>query len=331
MRTTIYAIVAALALVMAIPDADAQSRRRFGGGGNIGKQRPAPMQQEAAKPPVATPGTPATAPNAAAPATAKAPAAGAAAAPAAKPSFMQRWGGLLAGLGIGALLASLFGAQMGPIIGLLLAMILVAVVVMLLIRFFAGRRGAASGPTPQYAGGPTQRSSTDFSADRPASTGAAFSGIGSAVGGSAAAAPPTEPGVAAAQAATIDPAALAPSEVEGFLRVAKTSFIRLQAANDAGDLDDIRDFTTPEMYAEIAMQLGERGGATQRNEVVSVDARLVEAVVEGDYAIASVRFTGLIRENDARNPEPFDEIWHVRKSLRERNGAWTIAGIQQVD
>lgn len=330
MRTAIYSVIAALVLAMAIPDADAQSRRRFGGGGNVGKQRPAPMQQEAAKPPVATPGTPATAPNAAAPAPAKAPAAGAAAAPAAKPSFMQRWGGLLAGLGIGALLASLFGAQLGPIIGLLLGMILVAVVVMLLIRFFAGRRGAAAGPTPQYAGGPTQRTATDFGADRPASTGAGFSGIGSAVGGSAAA-PVTEPGVAAAQAATIDPAALAPSEVEGFLRVAKTSFIRLQAANDAGDLDDIRDFTTPEMYAEIAMQVRERGGATQRNEVVSVDARLVEAVVEGDYAIASVRFTGLIRENDARNPEPFDEIWHVRKSLRERNGAWTIAGIQQIE
>ena len=331
MRTAIYSVIAALVLVMAIPDADAQSRRRFGGGGNLGKQRPAPMQQEAAKPPVAAPGTPATAPNAA-PATAAKPATAPAATPAAapKPSFMQRWGGLLAGLGIGALLASLFGAQMGPIIGLLLAMILVAVVVMLLIRFFARRNGTAtSGPTPSYAGGPAERTSTDFSS-RPASTGAGFSGIGSALGGSAVAAPVSEPAVAAAQAGSVDPAALPPSEVDGFLRVAKTSFIRLQDANDRGDLDDIRDYTTPEMYAELSMLIRERAGAAQRNEVVSVDARLVEAVVEGDYAIASVRFTGLIRENDARNPEPFDEIWHVRKNLRERNGSWMIAGIQQV-
>ena len=329
MKTALYAAVAALALLMAIPDADAQSRRRFGGGNNLGKQRPAPMQQEAAKPPVATPGTPATAPSAA-PATAAKP--GAAAAPAAKPSFMQRWGGLLAGLGIGALLASLFGAQLGPIIGMLLAMLAIAAVAFLLIRLFAGRK-AAPGPTPQYAGGPgaTEFSSTPAPSSAGTTGGPGFSGIGSALGGSAAAAPVSEPAVAAAAAGTIDPAALAPSEVEGFLRVAKTSFIRLQAANDSGDLDDIRDFTTPEMYAEIAMQVRERGGATQRNEVVSVDARLVEAVVEGGYAIASVRFTGLIREDDARNPEPFDEIWHVRKDMRDRRGSWMIAGIQQVE
>jgi predicted lipid-binding transport protein (Tim44 family) len=84
------------------------------------------------------------------------------------------------------------------------------------------------------------------------------------------------------------------------------------------------------MYAEISMQLQERGDAPQKTEVVSADAQLVENVIEGDYALASVRFTGLIRENDAANPEPFDEIWNVRRNLREKNGAWVIAGIQQV-
>jgi predicted lipid-binding transport protein (Tim44 family) len=326
MKSTVYAAVAALALLMAIPDADAQSRRRFGGGNNLGKQRPAPMQQEAAKPPAAAPGTPATAPGAA-PATAAKP--GAAAAPAAKPSFMQRWGGLLAGLGIGALLAGLFGAQLGPIIGLLLAMLAIAAVAFLLIRLFAGRK--AGGPTPQYAGGPAPAATTDFSSTRPAASGTPFSGIGSALGGASASAPVTEAAVARAAANPIDPSVLAPGEIDGFLRVAKTSFIRLQAANDAGDLDDIRDFTTPEMYAEIAMQVRERNPEPQRTEVVSVDARLVEAVAEGDYSIASVRFTGLIRENDASNPEPFDEVWHVRKDRRDRKGAWTIAGIQQVE
>ena len=84
--------------------------------------------------------------------------------------------------------------------------------------------------------------------------------------------------------------------------MAKTSFIRLQAANDAKDLDDIRDFTTPELYAEIAMQAGERGEAAQKTEVVTLNASLVEAVVEGDYAIVSVRFTGLIREQSEAQP-----------------------------
>ncbi len=315
--------LAGIALAFAATHVDAA--KRFGGGSNAGKQRPA--MQEAAKAPAGTPATPAAAP-------AK-PAAAPAAAPPAKPSFMQRWGGLLMGLGIGALLASMFGASMGPVIGMLLAGLALAAVAFLVYRLIAGRKGPQEpvGRSPEFATagaspGATGGNSPGFSGTTGNSP--VFSGIGSALGGSAAAATMAEPSVAPATR-TIDPAALPASEVDGFVRVAKTSFIRLQAANDAGDLDDIRDYTTPEMYAEIAMQVKERGGVTQRVEVVSVDARLMEAVVEGDYAIASVRFTGLTREDNANNPEPFDEIWNVRKSLKERNGAWLIAGIQQVE
>ena len=304
MRKSLYAGLATLALSMIIPEADAQSR--MGRGRNLGKQRPAPMQQEAAKPPVAAPGTPANAP-AAAPANAANPGATAPAV-APKPSFMQRWGGLLAGLGIGALLASLFGAQLGPIIGMLLLGLILAAVVFMLYRLFAGG-GRRAQPAPAHT---------------PAM---AFSGIGSKAGepasteyrGSAAA--PVAP--VAADKPQIDP--------EPFLRVAKTSFIRLQAANDARDLDDIRDYTSPEVYAEIAMQIKERGDAPQRTEVVNLNAELIETAIEGDYEIASVRFYGLIRENDAANPEPFDEVWHVRKDRRDRRGSWLIAGIQQKD
>jgi predicted lipid-binding transport protein (Tim44 family) len=120
-------------------------------------------------------------------------------------------------------------------------------------------------------------------------------------------------------------------DVQGFVRNAKTSFIRLQAANDRRDLDDIRDYTTPQMYAEIAMQMQERGDAAQRTEVVSIDAQVLQVVTEGDRMIASVRFTGLVREDDAANPEPVDEVWHVERKLSGRDTAWLIAGIQQVE
>jgi predicted lipid-binding transport protein (Tim44 family) len=214
---------------------------------------------------------------------------------------MSRWGGLLAGLGIGVLLASLFGAQMGPVIGLLLAILLAGGAAFVLMRFLAGRK------TPAIAA---------------ASAPAQFAGIGSAI---------PAPGVQSAEPALAPhgPAALSPSEVEPFLRTAKTSFIRLQAANDSRDLADIRDYTTPEVYAEIAMQIEERGDSPQKTEVVMLDAKLVDDVIEDDQAIASVHFSGLIRENDAPTPQPFDEIWHVRKNLRERNATWQIAGIQQ--
>lgn len=286
----------ALFLAFGIASLDADAARRFGGGGNIGKQRATPTQREA------TPQAPA-APNQATPAK-PAAAPGAAGAAAAKPGFMSRWGGLLAGLGIGALLASLFGAQLGPIIGLLLAVMLAAAVVYVLYRLFAGKRSPAA-RSPQFAGigsGLPEAQRSNLEGHAPGSASAAVPAVSSL--------PPD-------------------FEVQPFLRVAKSSFIRLQAANDAGDLADIRDYTTAEMFAEISMQVQERGGTTQKTEVVNLDAQLLEVVQEGGYDIASVRFFGLIRENAAANPEPFDEIWHVRRKAGDRKDPWLIAGIQQ--
>lgn len=299
--TMLLAALAAFALAALPLEADA---KRFGGGSSLGKQRAAPTQMKEAAP---APAKPAQAAPAASPT---------AATPPAQPGFMSRFGGLIAGLGIGALLASLFSGGLGGI-GSFLLMLLVAGLAFVAIRAFMGRRAPASAPAArepiQFAGAGAGAGATPPA--RPALN------IGAGVG--AAAAP-------AAEAPRAAPAAIPGFEAEPFLRVAKTSFIRLQAANDAKDLDDIRDFTTPELFAEISMQVRERGDAPQKTEVVTLNASLVEAVVEGDYAIASVRFTGLIREQADANPEPFDEVWHVRQDQRDRKATWLIAGIQQV-
>ena len=298
--TPLLAAIAALALALAPVEADA---KRFGGGSSLGKQRAAPTQMKEAAP---APAKPAQAAPAAAPA---------AGTPPAQPGFMSRFGGLIAGLGIGALLASLFGGNLGGLGGFLL-MLLVAGLAFVAIRAFMSRRAPAAAAAARE---PIQFAGAGAGATPPARPAL---NIGAGVG-AADAAP-------AAEAPRAAPVAIPGFEAEPFLRVAKTSFIRLQAANDAKDLDDIRDFTTPELFAEIAMQARERGDAPQKTEVVTLDASLVEAVVEGDYAIASVRFTGLIREQADANPEPFDEVWHVRQDQRDRKATWLIAGIQQV-
>ena len=303
MKKTLSFLIVALSLGLASVEADAA--KRFGGGGNLGKQRATPTQREAA---------PSTAPATPAQAAKPAPAATPAGVPAAKPTFMQRWGGLLAGLGIGALLASLFGAQLGPIIGMLLFGLLAAVIVMMVLRLLAGRRAAAT-PAP---------APTAFERTEPA-----FSGIGSRVEGGQPT--PASAGASSRALRAQDAAVVLGGPVEPFLRVAKTSFLRLQAANDAGDLDDIRDYTSPEMYAEIAMQIRDSGGEPQKTEVVSVDAAMADAAIDGDYAYASVRFWGLMREAPGANPQPFDEVWHVRRKASNAKDPWVIAGIQQVE
>ncbi|MDR3221076.1 MAG: 39S ribosomal protein L45 [Candidatus Accumulibacter sp.] len=118
-------------------------------------------------------------------------------------------------------------------------------------------------------------------------------------------------------------------DAPAFLRVAKLNFVRLQASNDTRNLDDIREFTTPEIFAEIKLQLDERGAAAQRTDVVQLDAELLEAATEGHRHVASVRFHGLIREQANAVAAPFDEVWTLAKPVTGERG-WVIAGIQQI-
>jgi predicted lipid-binding transport protein (Tim44 family) len=132
------------------------------------------------------------------------------------------------------------------------------------------------------------------------------------------------------EAATLNPRIPADFDVAPFERQAEAAFIRLQAANDAKDLNDIRDFTSPEMFAEISLQLKDRGDAVQRTEVVTLSVNVLEVVNENNRAIASVRYTGTIREDAGALPEAFDEVWHVAKSLNDASATWKLAGIQQL-
>jgi predicted lipid-binding transport protein (Tim44 family) len=119
-------------------------------------------------------------------------------------------------------------------------------------------------------------------------------------------------------------------DAEAFLRVAKLNFVRLQAANDAKNLDDMREFTSPELFAEIRMQMEERGSAPQQTDVVTLNAELLEVTTEGNRHIASVHFSGMIREQVGAAAAPFSEIWHLAKPVDGSRG-WTIIGIQQVN
>ena len=119
-------------------------------------------------------------------------------------------------------------------------------------------------------------------------------------------------------------------DAEGFERIAKMIFIRLQAANDAGDLNDLRAFTTPEMFAAIKLDLQERGPTAQRTDVVRVDAEVLDVASEAERQIVSVRFHGLIREQIDGVAEPFDEVWHLVKPA-DGSREWAIAGIQQAE
>ena len=118
-------------------------------------------------------------------------------------------------------------------------------------------------------------------------------------------------------------------DAAGFERIAKMIFIRMQAANDTGDLNDLRAFTTPEMFAAIKLDLQERGAKAQQTDVVRVDAEVLDVASEAERQVVSVRFHGLIREETDAVAEPFDEVWHLVKPA-DGSREWAIAGIQQM-
>jgi predicted lipid-binding transport protein (Tim44 family) len=110
-----------------------------------------------------------------------------------------------------------------------------------------------------------------------------------------------------------------------FLREAKVAFIRLQAAYDQKNRQDLSHFTAPEVFAEIEMQLNERGDDVNRTEVINLNAQLLDVAEQADSLMASVRFTGLMKENN--DSVALDEIWHFRRFVGTQN--WVVGGIQQ--
>ena len=117
-------------------------------------------------------------------------------------------------------------------------------------------------------------------------------------------------------------------DVAGFVRNAKTYFIRLQAAWDAGNVNDIREFTSPEMFAELRMQLQERGDSANHTDVAQLDAEVLGVETVNDEYLVSVRFTGLIKEEEGADLQSFTEVWNLSKPVN--GGGWVLAGIQQV-
>ena len=271
---------------------DAEAKR-LGGGKSFGMNRDAGTMRQASPAPT-SPTAPAQNAVPAKPAPAATPQA-----PAPQPSGMSRWlgpiAGIAAGIGLAALLSH-FGLGEGFASILMLALLVFAAIFVVRLLF---RKSAPQGQM-QYAGagGPAGYAEP-----------ARFEPTAAPAGGSAGSVP-------------------AGFDSEGFLRQAKLNFIRLQAANDAGNMEDVANFTSPEMFAEIKMQYEERGRNAQRTDVVQLNAELLDVNSEAERHVASVRFFGQIREEERSAPEAFDEVWHLTKPAAG-DGGWVVAGIQQ--
>jgi len=293
MKNAMISLAAAVAVFfgLALPAPDAEAKR-MGSGGSFGMQRNAT--------PPATPPKQAAQPQQGAPAAAGAAQAG-------SRSWMGPVAGLAAGLGLAALASHLgFGEEMAS---MLLILLLVGGAFLLYKMLTRNRQPQNA---MQYAGAGANGRSEPLRFDA-----SGLQGGASTVGAGGTAAPVAAP--------AFIPAGF---DVEGFLRQAKLNFIRLQAANDRGDMDDLKSFLTPEVFAEVQMQYRERGQAAQFTDVVELHADLLEVVTEQGQHIATVHFHGLLREEESAQAQPFAEVWHLAKP-EDGSFGWRVAGIQQ--
>jgi len=209
-------------------------------------------------------------------------------------SGLGRFAPILGGLAIGGMLGYLFGGN--GLMGILLLVALAFVAVMA-FRAFA-RRGQQAPQRMQYAG----------------------------MGDETVAAPPPS------QSSGLDLPRSAPVgklpagfDAASFLKAAKLNFIRLQAANDTGRTDEIREFMTDELFEDLKRDI--RGG--QQTDVASLQAELLEVSTEDGKHWASVHFSGTIRETPGAQTEGFEEVWNLVKPADGSSG-WLLAGIQQM-
>ena len=319
--TVVFSALLAMTLMFAGVPAEA---KRLGGGSSVGKQssnvtqREASVSGAAAKP--ATPAAPGAAPAPVAP----------------KRPWGAMLGGLAAGLGLAWLASSLgLGGAFSQIIMFALLALVMMLAVGFVMRKLKGQGNAASGQAPYAFEGagnattprnyspenvgndasarPWERNSVAFDASKEGAATASGSMIGSALTGSQAWGVP------------------AGFDAEGFLVACKANFLTLQDAWDRSDVNNLRSMMTDEMLSQIKVQLADReshtGDGTNKTDVVMLNAQLLGIEELNDVYMASVEFSGMIREDASAGASPFREVWNMTKP-RNGGSGWLVAGVQ---
>ncbi len=113
-----------------------------------------------------------------------------------------------------------------------------------------------------------------------------------------------------------------------FLITARDHFTELQKAWNDYDMDKVREFCSPALYAQLATQRAENTGA-EHTVVDFLDAQIVRADSNNHLAEISVLYTGQTSDTTEKSKDDVDEVWHLERDLRQSDSPWLIVGIQQ--
>ncbi|AOY02189.1 hypothetical protein BJP62_03800 [Jeongeupia sp. USM3] len=169
------------------------------------------------------------------------------------------------------------------------------------------RAAPSYGPVPAAAGG-----AANWKAQQPAPTDRVFR-IGEGMGATA-----------PVQAITRLPDG---TESAAFLRQARASFLHMQALNSPEQLEELRNYLTPQMFDTLQAEIGSNQDLAEFPEL---QVELIDTGDDNGQLVASARFSGKVSESLGAPAVPFAEVWHFVK-LKPNDPRWVLAGIQQVN
>ena len=303
---------------------DADAARRFGGGGSFGRSAPTFSQKAAPSAPGVQQRANQARPQQQQQQTRPQQA------PQQRPSMMRSvLTGLAAALGISALLSmlGLGGAEMASLVmGAILAVVAFFAIRFLLGAFLGRKTATVRGAPvemprepvrpaePERPAEPLRSSPVEPMREEPVRRGSVMDEFRSGRFGAA-----PEEAVAADAGITPDD-----FDREAFLRVAKENFVKFQKAWDTGNVIELSDFTTQDLFIEITHALRERGAQNYETTVLQLDNQLVGIAQQGDEYVAVVHFTGKLSVSGEE--EVVDDDWILTKPVN-KEGGWLLAGV----
>ncbi len=104
-------------------------------------------------------------------------------------------------------------------------------------------------------------------------------------------------------------------DADQLIQDAIVHFGDVQRAWDAGDMDRLRQLTTPDLLAELLAERQAASGADGCSELENVQARLLGFDALADHWLATVEFSGMIKDPRQHKATPFREVWVLARSV----------------
>jgi predicted lipid-binding transport protein (Tim44 family) len=116
-------------------------------------------------------------------------------------------------------------------------------------------------------------------------------------------------------------------DADVFIAGALEHYRLVQQAWNEGNLDLIREYVSPELYAALAAQRN-RLMVPPQTEILDLDASIVRADGNATHREISILFKGRCKDELEKSEDGIFDVWHLERDMREDDSPWIVVGIE---